>query len=209
MYSYCTLIRKGGSVHILVVLHFSPQFEQETVQFYEYFKNHLKLSRKESHFFNATACLDGIKLEDMLAKVSKINEPLVIYYGGHGYRNGWQLGENHQISYKWLVARLKKRKRPTIFVNDCCFAMALQDHLHKLRCRYLLLGLAPKTLEGFESIVPALLDCWKNRRTADPKLWVWNRQRLSPFILKKSGDRLRSGAKLDYLCYPKKILSRT
>lgn len=190
-------------MHILVVSHFSPEFEAETVEFYEYFKYQLGFSREESHFYNFGACLDGLTLDDMLSRVAKIDEPLVIYYGGHGYREGWRLSEEYYVSYQNIIDKLTRRKKPTIFVNDCCFGMALQDYLRKLKCRYLLLGLAPKTLEGFDSVVPAIVNCWGNRRPADPKLWVYRREELSSFALEKSGARLRHGAALDHLCYPK------
>jgi hypothetical protein len=190
-------------MHILVVSHFSPEFEAETVEFYEYFKNQLNLSRHESHFYNWGAFLDGFSPEDILLKMAEVREPLVIYYGGHGYRNGWNLGDECYMPYEIITDTLKKRTKPTIFVNDCCFGMALQDYLHKLRCQSMLLGLAPKTLEGFDSLVPAVVSCWGNRHPADPKLWVYRKESLSPFVLEKCGLRLRYGAPLDYLCYPK------
>ncbi len=192
-------------MHLAIVSHFKPEFTEETVQFCEYFQKQLRLPNSNTHFYNANSFDEGISIQNFLKGIAKINEPIVIYYGGHGYRKGWHLHDNYKIPYSVIVDALKSHKKPIIFVNDCCFGMALQDYFGVLKCLYLLLGLSPKTLEGFGSVmVDKIVHCWRHSKPADPKLWVYGRQSLSKFVLEKCASRLRCGENLDYICYPKK-----
>ncbi|MBI4991958.1 MAG: hypothetical protein HZB99_01960 [Candidatus Harrisonbacteria bacterium] len=191
-------------MHLVIVQHFKPEFESETAEFFEYFRNQVKLPLDRIHFYNEEVYKKKVSLEDFLKDIAKINEPVVLYYGGHGYRDGWQLLENRLMSYRSLIQILRNRSKPAIFVNDCCFGMALKDHICGLQCRYLLLGLAPKTCEGEGSVVPGIIRCWKERRLADPRLWVMDKDKRTPFILEKYIDLLRCGDQLDNFCYPKK-----
>jgi len=191
-------------MHLAVVFHFHSSFKREAIAFRRYFQKDLKLPSKNIHLYDGRSFEKGIVLSSFLQKISKIKEPLVLYYGGHGCRNGWELSPVYKFPYAAVAQLFKRRSKPTIFVNDCCYGMALKDHLSKLKCQHLLLGLAPKTKEGYGTLVFGITRCWKNRSLADPKLWAWKRNKLSRFILELSAKRLRYGAKLDRLCYQKK-----
>lgn len=187
-------------MQLLIVTHFSDEFMEDTVKFYEYFWKVLKLP--EIHFYTIETYLKGKRVEGVLKELVGKNSPLIIYYGGHGLEDGWQLSNKYQIKYNDIFTILKDQREPVIFVNDCCFGMAPQDYLPQLQCPYLLLGLAPKTKEGFGSMVPGIIKCWKNHQPADPKHWVENKKKLSQFVLEKCAARLRFGDNLDPLCYP-------
>ena len=191
-------------MRVILVSHFSNEFAKDTVRFYEYFRKILKIPKFKIHFYNSGDFDEGIKIHNFLKKAGKIKETLVVYYGGHGYRKGWKLSDKYKISYKTIINSLCQHKRPIIFVNDCCFGMALKDYLLLLQCPYLLLSLSPKTMVGYGSLVSGVITCWKARKSADPRLWVNKANELTSFILKKCAQRLRYGKKLDYLCYPKK-----
>lgn len=165
-----------------------------------YFLKVLKLP--EIHFYTIETYLRGKRVDGVLKELVSKNSPLIIYYGGHGLKDGWKLGDKYLAPYKNVVETLKDQRNPIIFVNDCCFGMAIQDHISKLQCQYLLLGLCPKSKEAFDSVVPGIIKCWGNRQPADPKHWVENRKNFSKFVLEKCADRLRFGAPLDHLCYP-------
>ncbi|MBI3046581.1 MAG: hypothetical protein HYY86_03550 [Candidatus Harrisonbacteria bacterium] len=190
-------------MRLLIVTHFSDEFSEDTAKFYEYFLKIVKLPENQISFYALETFIRGQKIEDVFGELVAKDSPLVIYYGGHGARDGWKLSGKYTALYKNIVPVLKGQKKPLIFLNDCCFGMALQDYLPQLNCRHLLLGLCPKTLEGYDSLVPATLKCWKESKPADPKQWVYRRNKLTSFALQKCADRLRRGENLDYLCYPR------
>jgi len=185
-------------------MHFSDEFSEDTAKFYQYFFREVQLPESQIHFYALETFLRGKKAEDVLRELTAKDSPLIIYYGGHGLKDGWQLSDKYQVKYTDIFIALKGQRKPLIFANDCCFGMAPQDYLPQLQCPYLLLGLSPKTKEGEDSIVPGIIKCWKKCMPADPKHWVDNKKNLSEFVLEKCASRLRFGENLDYLCYPKK-----
>lgn len=189
-------------MQLLIVMHFSDEFSEDTAEFYEYFLRVYKLPESKIHFYTLESFLRGKTVEGVLEELAGKDEPLVIYYGGHGQRNGWKLSSKYAVLYRDIVAALKNQRRPVIFLNDCCFGMALQDYLPRLSCEYLLLGLCPKTLTSYDSLVPAVVRSWRKSQPADPQKWVELRRGLTPFVLEKCASRLRFGEPLDYLCYP-------
>lgn len=189
-------------MQLLAVMHFSEEFQDTTAEIYEYFLNVLKLGEHNIHFYAQETFIRGIFLEDRLKELADKDSPLVIYYGGHGLRNGWKLSSKYEVGYKDITAVLKNQRKPIIFLNDCCFGMALQNYLPILDCKYMLLGLCPKTLTSSDSLVPAVIRSWKKSQPADPKKWVNLRRWLTPFALEKCASRLRFGEPLDHICYP-------
>lgn len=190
-------------MQLLIVTHFSDEFSEDTVKFYEYFLKVLKLPENQIHFYALESFLKGKRVWEVLEALVSKESPLVIYYGGHGLKEGWQLGKKYMAPYENTVMALKEQKLPLIFVNDCCFGMIPKDFFSKLNCLYLLLGLCPKTKTGPASgMVDGILKCWKSHRPADPKHWVEGKETLSKFVLEKCAARLRFGAPLDHLCYP-------
>ena len=190
-------------MRLLIVTHFSDEFSEDTAKFYEYFLKIVKLPENQINFYAMETFIRGQKIGDILQELIVKDSALIIYYGGHGLKDGWKLGEKYQIKYSEVFGILKNQKKPLIFANDCCFGMAPQDYLLQLQCSYLLLGLSPKTKEGDGSVVPGIIKCWKKCMPADPKYWIGNKRNLSEFVLEKCADRLRRGGNLDYLCYPK------
>jgi len=192
-------------MNLLIVMHFKDEFLETSHDVYDYFRRVLKLPESQIYFYSQETWTRGVSLIDRVNELIAKNTPLVIYYGGHGLRNGWQLSSSVEVPYKTLVSTLRKQKKPLVILNDCCYGMALQPHLRELQCDHLLLGLSPKNKEGYDDqgFVKSITKCWKKHRLADPKLWVLKKEKLSRFVLEKCGGRLRYGAALDHLCYPK------
>jgi hypothetical protein len=184
-------------------MHFSDEFLETSHEIYDYFRRILKLPESQIYFYAQESYLKGVTLIDRLHKLVSKNTPLVIYYGGHGLREGWRLSSRYTVPYAEIVSALQGQRKPLIILNDCCFGMALEDYLSQLQCRHLLLGLSPKTLLGYGSLVSEVIEKWKSRKPADPAQWVHGRENFTPFVLEKCGLRLRRGNRLDYLCYPK------
>ncbi|MHB9019428.1 MAG: hypothetical protein ACYC3G_00925 [Minisyncoccota bacterium] len=103
------------------------------------------------------------------------NEPLVIYYSGHGEKTYWNLratkksGErNYFFKFKRLLGLLKKRKAPLIVVANCCYGMVLKKELKKLNYPWLLIGLAPESRVGYGSMQAQLELLWSHRQIFFP-----------------------------------------
>lgn len=189
-------------MQLLIVTHFNDEFVEDTVKFYQYFLKVLKFPESQINFYALETFIRGKKAEDVFKELAGKNSPLVIYYGGHGLKDGWQLADKYQVKYNDIFTALKNQREPVIFINDCCFGMAPQNYLPRLQCQSLILGLSPKTQAGEGSVVPGILKCWKNHQPANPEHWVENKNKLSRFVLEKCAARLRFGAPLDHLCYP-------
>ena len=90
------------------------------------------------HSVSVEAC--GHKTPDELAWMiglhsAKANkQPLLIAYFGHGYPDGWSYGhemqgEPLQISYATIAAKLRNHQSPLLFLNDCCYAAKIHEHM--------------------------------------------------------------------------------
>ncbi len=190
-------------MHVLIVMHFSDEFMETSHEIYDYFRNSVQLPESQIYFYVQESWLKGTTLSDRIQKLVDKNTPLVIYYGGHGLRNGWKLSARKTILYSEIASALQKQEKPLIILNDCCFGMAIGDYLKELSCETLLLGLSPKTMLGYDSLVPSTIKSWASKKPANPAEWVYRKEKMSPFVLQKCSERLRKGPPLDYLCYLK------
>ncbi|MEK7478503.1 MAG: hypothetical protein AAB626_01085 [Patescibacteria group bacterium] len=121
-----------------------------------------------------------LKLHGLFGNISKFiglysNEPLIIYYSGHGEEGHWNMRANSKngeskyfFKFPRLLRILRKRSAPLIVIADCCYGMYIRKELKKLSYPWLLLGLAPETRVGFSSVWPQIKLLWSNRRIAVP-----------------------------------------
>ncbi len=115
------------------------------------------------------------------------NEPLVIYYSGHGEKKYWNLRANRSrgepscfLRFRKMARILSRRSAPLIVIADCCYGMAIGKHLKKLNYPWLLLGLAPENRVGYGSIERQIELFWSKRMLARPR--YDNNKKLVSFI---------------------------
>lgn len=176
-------------------------FSSSSTDFYFYMRECRGLSDKQFTFYRRREYLRKKSLYQTLRNALKkhAGETIVLYYSGHGYRDGWHLMRHIFVPYKKLFRIFGKHRRPFIFINDCCFAMAAEKYQKMLRSRNLILGLAPENGIGYASVLRQILRDWSRRQPANPKYWVADaRNRPIKSLI------LRRGNKIDYLCYPRK-----
>ena len=101
------------------------------------------------------------------------NEPLIIYYSGHGEKGYWNLRANDKkgerryfFKFKRLLRVLQKRNAPLIVIADCCYGMSLKKELKKLNYPWLLLGLAPENRVGYGTIERQIEFFWLRHKRA-------------------------------------------
>lgn len=217
-------------------------FTKDCEKLRRYLIRKVGLKKKDISFFDPK-CILNIKLKGLLNKMSKIvfrnsNEPFLVYYSGHGLSKMWSLYEindgrvkSYSLRFTRLMKALKDHNAPLIVVADTCFAMSLKRYMEKLRCQWMLIGLAPEGQYGNETgVLDQVIGSWLKRRPTDPKynigkrlvrsfkvkrydqtkscLLYGNDKRFHKFFPYYSFKRieavLRAGSSLDYLVYPKK-----
>ncbi len=100
-------------------------------------------------------------------------DDILLYYVGHGITSpkfGWSIGPGKYILYKFLKKIFSKFSGRLVFINDCCHALAVDQHLRILAGRYLLFGACRKGCTASESILDPVLGYWFHRKLADPKV---------------------------------------
>lgn len=216
-------------------------FSLECVKFFKYLSNKLSISKNKIYFFIPVKFLhlkiDGIL--DNLIKIIHENplEPLLIYFNGHGQDGAWcfctkdgRAFSPFVLPHRKLIRALREQRGPLIIIADCCYAMSLFESLNKLKCKKLLIGLSPKNMVGYDSVLDRVIEKWLSKKIADPlydtgkrkarfiKIIDYRRSKYCRFyggdgkfhkyyfdyFVKKIRIVLRAGDDLDFLLYPKK-----
>lgn len=95
------------------------------------------------------------------------NEPLFLFFSGHGNEQGWGMNTNDAFSYKILVQDiLAKRAAPTLIVNDCCCSFSLARMLEKEGCSPELLsviaaGGEDENVNIYSGFVESIAQSWR------------------------------------------------
>ncbi|MEK7478502.1 MAG: hypothetical protein AAB626_01080 [Patescibacteria group bacterium] len=168
------------------------------LSFYLYLKYEVRLSEEDIFFYDGKDVLN-LRAKGLLTKIGKIIafkdplEPLLIYYGGHGFGGEWSIYTQNrhgirgfELKHKNLRLVLEKQRGPLIVVADCCFAMSLKNKLRHLNCKWLLLGLAPEdrpgylgdvrgSINGHKSVLIQIMKSWSKRMPADPSYFNGNK----------------------------------
>jgi hypothetical protein len=179
--------------------------------FYRFVRKELKIAKEDVFVYGLRQKRQSsVSLLRFIEKVvgKSSQEPLVIYYTGHGLPDRWLFSEKISFSYKKLAWIFSKRKEPLLIINDCCYAMSLARHFKHLKCKHLLIGIVMKEIEALSNkrIIKEILKFWRARKPANPKhfngLWFVRH------LMSKSGRaievKLREGDDIDYIMYPKK-----
>ncbi|MHB9019430.1 MAG: hypothetical protein ACYC3G_00935 [Minisyncoccota bacterium] len=181
----------------------------DSVRFFDYLINEVGLTKDDIVFYGPAEVKAGIIFYNIFFALCKltINEPLIIYYAGHGNEEGWDLKGDIVIFYDLLAKFLDCRLAPLIFINDCCFGMAAVDFLEKLKFRKLILALAPKDLvgetDGKSLLLSEIFAYWRGRRIAEPHYRIKKASLPKEFQdIPLVDSRLRWGDDIDYLLYP-------
>jgi|GEM_PF-2128826 len=157
----------------------TPDFIDDCKRFAKYLILKVGLKNKDISFFKPTK-IKSINLWGLFESIRDVidsysNEPLVIYYSGHGEKSYWNLratqksGErNYFFKFKRLLGLLKKRNAPLIVVANCCYGMVLKKELKKLNYPWLLIGLAPESRVGYGSMQAQLELLWSHREKLVP-----------------------------------------
>ncbi len=150
------------------------------------------------------------KISGLIKRIKKVvgadpEEPLIIYYSGHGREKFWSLLEKNEKPVKKfafynrsLMHALKKQLGPLIVIADSCYAMSLKRHLEKIDRPWLLLGLAPENLQGMGGglLTNEVLKAWQNRKNVYPKFEKSSGKRVGS-VIKKSYNKKFYGFKPD------------
>lgn len=210
-------------------------FGINNLSFYHYLKYKVCLPEENVFFYDGKDVLN-LKTAGLLAKIEEIvssknpQEPLLIYYGGHGAVGEWSIStinrcgiKGFELKHKDLRLVLERQRGPLIIVADCCYAMSLRKELKKLKCEWLLLGLSPSdrfgyvssvngSVNGHKSVLLQIMESWLKRKPANPKYFNGHRliryfkrkkHRNSKYCLYMGGDKKLH--KLYLYCYTKKI----
>lgn len=181
----------------------------DSVRFFDYLVNEVGLTKDDIVFYGPAEAKAGAIFYNIFFSLCKlaIDEPLIIYYAGHGNEEGWDLKDGEIIFYELLFKFLDRRLGPLIFINDCCFGMVAVDYLKKLKCRKLILALAPKNLlgetDGKSLLLTEIFSYWRRRQLAEPHYRIKIDSLPKEFRGISFGNpKLRWGDSLDYLLYP-------
>ena len=181
----------------------------DSARFFDYLVNETGMTKDDVVFYGPAEARTGINFYNIFLALCKatINEPLVIYYAGHGTEEGWNPKDDVIIYYEILAKFLDSRLAPLIFINDCCFGMAAADYLSTLKCRKLVLGLAPKNLvgetDGKSLLLSDVFSYWRKGRLARPRYRIKKKYLPKEFQnISVDSYALRWGDGIDYLLFP-------
>ena len=110
-------------------------------------------------------------------------QPFLLSYIGHGYKHecrdeyGWSYGQEHgdkhlQLSYRLLGAWLGiYREGPTLVLNDCCYAHALDEEIRKAT-KPDMVGLISSSVAegyGYGELTQSVIDTWMDETEYTPR----------------------------------------
>lgn len=145
-----------------------------------YLRKQLKLRRDQITFLRTSAFETGEEARYALEYLFKRHrtDDVLFYYTGHGInvsepgsaRIGWSLGKEKYLHYLSLRDIFKKFQGRLIFINDCCHALAIDQHLKLISGRYLLFGASRRGCIASKSILDPVLGYWFHKKPADPRV---------------------------------------
>jgi hypothetical protein len=189
----------------------------DAANFFNYLVKEVGISKNRILFYGPAEYEAKINFFNIFAQVCRQskNDPLIIYYSGHGLSDGWSFKDNTDIPYGLLVHFLKNRNAPVMLINDCCFGMIAAEYFKELKCHKLVIGLSPKNLSGqtddeFGSILlPEVFKFWRRYSLAFPRFKIDKKnlpeEMRDEFFYKMISHLcLRCGDGLDALLFPQK-----
>jgi hypothetical protein len=105
------------------------------------------------------------------------NDNILFYYSGHGIseNHGWCLGKpgnkSKYLFYGLLGKIFKSFLGKLVFINDCCYALAVEPYLKDLEGRYLLFGSSRAENVSSISVLDSILWPWQDSLPAFPKVY--------------------------------------
>lgn len=193
----------------------------DAASFFNYLVNEVGMTKDDIYFYGLAEYEASVNFFNVFFHVSELsaNEPLIIYYSGHGTKFGWNFSDGLFISYDELVGflTLKPRKAPLILINDCCFGMAAASYFKELKTKKTIFGLAPKDSVGQNDesgsfLLPELFRYWRRGKLAVPSFKIRIdkdmpadfKEELKAEMMFTEKPSLRYGDDLDYLLFPQK-----
>lgn len=156
-------------------------FAKDCERLRRYLLKKVGLKKKDIYFFDPK-CILRIKPRGLLNKIKWIisknsNEPLLVYYSGHGLSKMWSLYElndrrvkSYSLHFNALTKAVKDHNSALIVVANTCFAMSLKHYLKKLRYPWQLIGLAPEGRYGeSDGVLGQIIKSWTRHYKANPK----------------------------------------
>lgn len=185
----------------------------DSVKFFEYLVNEVGMIKDDIFFYGRAEHEAKIGFYNILFRICELskNEPLIVYYSGHGLKSSWDFERDTAIPYEAIFNFLGKREAPLIFINDCCYGMAAADFMKEIGYPKMLIGLAPKDCIGEASPKSVLLTeifrYWRKGLLADPRFRVVNGKFCRYLVKKKTKIRvnLRWGDDLDHFMFTLKF----
>lgn len=187
----------------------------DSVKFFEYLVKEVGMIKDDIFFYGRAEHKAKISFYNILFRICELSkdEPLIIYYSGHGLKTGWDFERDTAIPYEAIFFFLEKRNAPLIFINDCCYGMVAADFMKEIKHSKLLIGLAPKECEGEASpksiLLTEIFRYWRRGRLADPRFCVkkgtYCRYLVEKDKTKKRKINLRWGDALDHILFSLKF----
>ncbi|MDO8443274.1 MAG: hypothetical protein Q7S81_03420 [bacterium] len=188
----------------------------DAAKFFKYLVDEVGMIKDNIFFYGRAEYEAKIGFYNVLLRVSELsaNEPLIVYYSGHGLKTGWDFKDDVDISYEIIFNFLGKRKAPLIFINDCCYGMVAADFMEKINHPKMLIGLSPKDCAGESSrksiLLTEIFRYWRRGLPANPRFCVRENVYCRYLVKKKVKTKvnLRWGNKLDRFVFPSKFRKR-
>jgi len=114
------------------------------------------------------------QLEDKLRAAvvaNKFSPLLLIFYNGHGLKEGWAVNPNKYFRYETLVKILKERIGRTLLINDCCHAFSVMFAIQEASLAPENFGVIAACGENEESygISESVLESWSKSEIYLPR----------------------------------------
>ncbi|HTK04924.1 MAG TPA: hypothetical protein VL500_05030 [Candidatus Eisenbacteria bacterium] len=119
---------------------------------------------------------DQLERELSFQMLVAVGQPLLLAYFGHGLRAGWahameSPAESICLGYDRLGPMLAKRKAPTVFVNECCYAAAVIAAVEEAGAdpsRLSIIAASPANQTSYPGMADRLLESWRAGRVHAP-----------------------------------------
>lgn len=184
----------------------------DSVRFFEYLVNEVGMIKDDIVFYGRAEYEAKLSFYNVLFRICELSkdEPLIVYYTGHGLKTSWSFKKNTSIPYEIIFYFLEKRNAPLIFINDCCFGMVAADFMKEIKYAKMLIGLAPKNRLGESDkksiLLREIFRYWRKGLSANPRFCI-EKGKYCRYSGKKIRKKicLRWGDNLDRLVFPLKI----
>lgn len=184
----------------------------DSARFFKYLTDEVGMIKDDIVFYGRAEHEAKLSFYNVLLRMCELSkdEPLIIYYSGHGLKVGWDFKKNMNISYEIIFKFLEERSAPLIFINDCCFGMVAVDFMKEIKYAKMLIGLAPKNRLGESDkksiLLREIFRYWRKGLPANPRFCV-EKGKYCRYSGKKVKKKicLRWGDDLDRLIFPLKM----